>query len=66
MKEYIVKEWDGYFPVEDIVIYGKSVNDDRNGWKDTRYVCTKSFGEQDNIKLYGCPQCIGMCATDYK
>jgi len=39
--------------------------DNRSGWKDTRYVCTKRFGDKDNIKLYGVPQCIGMCATDY-
>jgi hypothetical protein len=66
MKEYIVEEWDGYFSVDDIVIGDDIMNDERNGWKDTRHVCTKWFGEDDNIKLYGCPQCIGWCATDYK
>ena len=65
MKEHIVKEWNDYFSVENIVIDNKSVNDDRIGWKDTKYVCTKKFGEQDNIVDYGCPQCIGMCATEY-
>lgn len=65
MKEFIVKEWDGYFSVEDIVIEGKPTNDERIGWQDTRYVCSKRFGNQDNIAIYGVAQCIGMCATIY-
>lgn len=66
MKKYISKDWDGLIDVEDIVIDSRSVNDDRIGWEDSRYVCTKRFGNQDNMKLYGVPQCIGMCATIYK
>lgn len=66
MKEYIVKKWDNYFSVDDIVLYDEIINDDRIGWEDTKYVCTKRFGEQDNMALYGYPQCIGMCATKYK
>lgn len=65
MKEFIVKQWDDYFNIDDISIEGNPVNDDRNGWKDTRYICTRRFGEQDNIALYGVPQCVGMCATRY-
>ena len=65
MKEYIAEQWDGYISVEDIVIIDNPQNDERIGWKDTRYVCSKRFGEQDNIEKYGVPQCIGMCATDY-
>ena len=65
MKEYIVKQWDGYFSIEDIVILGDPYNDERIGWEDTRYVCSKRFGDQDNIVKYGVPQCIGMCATKY-
>jgi len=66
MKVYIVDIWDGYFGIDDIVIYGESMCDERNGWEDTRYVCTNKFGDQDNIKEFGVPQCIGMCATKYK
>ncbi len=66
MKEYIVSKWYGYISVEDIVIDDNARNDDRNGWKDTMYVCTKRMGDDDYIKEYGTPQCIGMCATDYK
>ena len=66
MKKYIVEQWDGYLSVEDIVIGDIGLNDDRNGWRDTRYVCTKRMGSQDYIREYGCAQCIGMCATDYK
>lgn len=65
MKEYIVKQYDGYFSIEDIVILGDPYNDERIGWEDTRYVCTKRFGDQDYIVKYGVPQCIGMCATKY-
>ena len=66
MKKYISNDWEGLISVEDIVIDSKSVKDDRIGWEDSRYVCTKRFGSQDNMKLYGVPQCIGMCATIYK
>lgn len=65
MKEYIVQEWNGCFSINDIVIVNENISDDRIGWEDTRYVCTKRFGNQDNIALYGYPQCIGMCATKY-
>jgi hypothetical protein len=65
MKEYIVKQWDNYFLVEDIVIIGKPLNDNRINWKDVRYVCSKRFGNEDNIAKYGTPQCIGYCATEY-
>lgn len=61
MKQYIVDDWQGYFSFDDIVIDDKSINDDRIGWVDTRYVCTKRFGD----KVNDIPQCIGMCATDY-
>lgn len=65
MKEYIVDHWDGYIALENIVIDNNPMNDNRNGWKDTRYVCTKKLGKDDYIEKYGCPQCIGMCATEY-
>jgi hypothetical protein len=66
MKEYIEEQWNGYISAEDVVIdNSKAENDDRIGWKDTRYVCTKRFGKDDCIKKYKCPQCIGYCATDY-
>lgn len=66
MKEHIVQQWNGYFTVDDIVIEDKVSKDERVGWEDTRYVCTKRFRDTDNIKKYGTPQCIGMCATIYK
>ncbi len=74
MKEYIVKQWhDGWagqcelFTADDIVIDEESaVYDKRCGWRDTMYVCVKRMGNEDYMKMYGAPQCIGMCATDYK
>lgn len=65
MKEYVVKEWNGYFTVDDIIIDTKVNNDTRVGWEDSRYVCTRKFGDIDNIEKYGSAQCIGMCATKY-
>jgi hypothetical protein len=66
MKEYIVKQWDNYFSVDDIVIVDNDIgDDDRINWKNVKHICTKRFGEQDNIKLYGCPQCIGWCSTEF-
>lgn len=61
MKEHIVSLWNGWIDFDDISIGSESVNDDRNGWKDTRYVLTKRFGNEQ----YFIPQCVGMCATDY-
>lgn len=74
MKAHIVEEWHrGWmgekelFTAEDIVINEDSVvNDERNGWEDTKYVCVKRIGAEDYIEKYGCPQCIGMCATKYR
>ncbi|ADO59641.2 hypothetical protein [Paenibacillus polymyxa] len=66
MKEYIVKDWNNLFDIEDIVIKEDAHLDDRIGWNDVRLVTIKRLGEQDNMELYGCPQAIGYCATDYK
>lgn len=66
MKEFIVEQWDNNFSEDDIVLDDEIINDNRIGWKNTRYVGTKRFGDQDNIALYGYPQCIGMCATQYE
>jgi len=70
MKQFIVDDWNNIFPnvlaIDDIVIDSESIVDESIGWMDTRYVCTKSLGTDNYMKLYGLPQCIGMCATDYK
>lgn len=71
MKAYIVKKdfetWGRpMLSVDDIVIDEDVISDDRIGWEDVRYVCTKRYGSEDFIEKYGCPQCIGYCATRYK
>jgi len=66
MKKYIIEQWDNLFSIDDLMIDENTINDDRIGWKDTRYVCTKKLGEDNYIQKYGHPQCIGMCATEYK
>ena len=49
------------FDAEDLVIGSSVISDSRTGWFDTRYVCTKRYGD----KHYSTPQCVGMCATQY-
>jgi calcineurin-like phosphoesterase family protein len=66
MKKFIVKKWNNDFSENDIVIGDKAIKDNRNGWEDSRYICTKRMGEENYIEKYGCPQCIGYCATIYK
>lgn len=73
MKQYIVKRVKGWgsqkelLTADDIVIDENSaVSDDRIGWEDSMYVCAKRMGDEDYMKKYGTPQCIGMCATKYK
>lgn len=70
MKEHIVKEHTDEemgpaFCIDDIVLGEETVNDHRNGWKDTRYVCVKRYYSDNFIENCGFAQCIGMCATDY-
>lgn len=72
MKKYIVDDWKKHFDLiglksepfglDDIVIDEESVDDDRCGWHDCRYVCIKRLGKE----IYDIPQCVGMCATDYE
>ena len=64
-KAHIVKYWDGLIKYEDIVIEDKPFGDERIGWRDSRYVCTNRCGADDYLKLYGCPQALGHCATDF-
>lgn len=72
MKQYIVNQWTesffgrAPFSVEDIVITDEVLDDHRIGWHDTRHVCVRRFGNQDFIKMYTAPQCIGWCASEYE
>ena len=77
LKRFVVDEWtrksdwigeppylyctEPPFAESDIVIGDVLGDDDRIGWKNVRHVCTKRYGSKDYMKLYGCPQCIGMC-----
>lgn len=47
---------------EDVVIGKESTNDNRVGWKDVHTVCITRLREEDFIKEYGRPQCVGFCA----
>lgn len=58
---------DAPFEIEDIVIDKENPHEDnRIGWNDTMHICVKRYGNENYIKQYGTPQCIGMCATDYE
>lgn len=60
MLEYIVSIHNGAFDKSDIIIEKDVIFDNRCNWN-TQYVCVKRYYDEDYIKLYGCPQCIGMC-----
>lgn len=65
IKEYVANKWSsvwGYSILNqnDIVLDEEFHNDDRIGWKNVRYLCTKKLGDEDYIKEYGRPQCIGF------
>lgn len=72
MKKYLLEHYQSLLPgltpfeIEDIVIDDEVIDDKRCGWHDTRDVCLKRLCEEDYIEMYGCPQCIGMCATNYE
>lgn len=70
MKRYIywaVGERDGVkpFAIEDIVVADDLHEDVRVGWKDSRHIGIKRYYSEDFMQMYGVPQCIGQCATDY-
>lgn len=76
LKAYIVEYYKKFYKelgyetepigLEDIVIEEDKKHDDKRiGWHDTMYVCIKRLGDEDYMKEYNSPQCIGMCATDY-
>ena len=65
IKEYVANKWNsvwGYniLKQNDIVLDEEFHNDERIGWKDVHYLCAKKIGDEDYIKEYGRPQCIGF------
>lgn len=64
MKQWFSEQHENAFSPNDVVIGEDIMIDDRIGWK-TQYVCTKRYHNEDFIKKYGCPQCIGMCDLDH-
>ncbi len=58
MKQWFVDSCNHMFSAEDIIIDDEVIYDSRIGWN-TRYVCTKRYGEKDDGI-----QCIGMCDLD--
>ena len=65
IKEYVANKWNsvwGYriLNQDDIILNEESHDDDRIGWKDVYYLCAKKIGDEDYIKEYGFPQCIGF------
>lgn len=66
MKAHVWSSWNEtdeivWFDPEDIVIGEILGDDERIGWENVRHVCVKRMGNEDYMKLYGCPQCIGWC-----
>lgn len=65
MKQWFVDAHENAFCVDDVVVDDDMVFDDRIGWN-TQHVCTKRYYNEDYIKKWGSPQCIGMCDLNYK
>ena len=69
LKQHVYDEWSYLkeimnvepFLLDDIVIGEPHGDDNRIGWKNVRYVCIKRLYNEDYMKLYGSPQCVGMC-----
>ena len=69
MKRYVANNWNlaigrKVLDPEDIIIDSESTDDDRVGWKNVHMVCAARIGNEDYMKKYGNPQCIGYCAYD--
>lgn len=69
MKRYVANNWNlaigrKVLDPEDIIIDSESTDDDRVGWKNVHMVCAARIGNEDYMKRYGNPQCIGYCAYD--
>ena len=55
MFQFVKSDWRKYYPDYLEVVLGEDeVDDDRNGWHHTRYVCIKTSPDEY-------PQCVGMC-----
>lgn len=68
MKQYIIDDSERALKVryrpEDIVIKKEGIDDIRNGWRSTHYVCVTHMGKEH----FDVPQCIGWCtfySTDF-
>lgn len=60
LKDVVIEEYRPYgvtLTRDDIIISDETHNDERIGWKETRYVCVTHL-EGDNFDT---PQCVGMC-----
>lgn len=60
MLECVANCWDGILTKEDLSISDNLGKDSRIDWRETRYVCTKRFGDTE----YDVPQCVGMCSIE--
>lgn len=49
------------FGLDDIVIGDVLGDDKRIVWRNVRHVCVKRYLDDDYMKEYGSPQCIGWC-----
>lgn len=63
IKNYVANEWNNLWGYQilnpDDIVLDEKFYDDRIGWKDVHYLYAKKIGNEDYIKEYGHPQCIG-------
>ncbi len=65
IKEYVANEWNSIWGwnilnPNDIVLGDDIGDDNRVGWRNCHYLCTKKLDNEDYMKEYGCPKCIGF------
>lgn len=60
MLDFVANQYSDYLSKEDLSIGEDLGRDQRIGWAETRYVCTRRFGGDH----YEIPQCIGMCSFE--
>lgn len=60
MFDYIVSQNPGLFSKEDLSVGSNWGKDQRIDWSETRYVCTRRFGDEE----FCFPQCIGFCSME--
>jgi hypothetical protein len=56
LKTYVISFYGNLFTEDDVVINEREIDDGKDSWYHTHYLCVKRFRHKE----YECPQCVGM------